>query len=1303
MASTPSSAAGNLKLGTRVEVMGKGLIGTVKYSGMTAFAAGKWIGLELDEPKGKNDGTVQLKRYFTCPSNHGMFVRQSQLTILQDDPPAPHRKSVENRRSVGESPSPVSSSPPTSSPSPTQQTSHLPSRSGLVRPGSKKMSTEDVRVKQEHTPTEKAEPTTPSNIQTSLKQPTASIPTPRQAVPSQTPPTTSIPAPQPVVKPEQTKQGVLEPSQTSTRSALASEEMIELHRKLIEKEKAVVDLEEKLATLKQKRSEDKNKLKDFERLKMQNEQLTEYKARWIETQKEMLFKLRTSQKELREAQEQLARHNEETVDLQEAVEMATLDKEMAEEKYESLQTENESLQEKIEEVTLELEILRNEVSDGGIEGVAANAEIKKYEQQNTRLKEAIVKMKEMSSGDKTELQSIQKQFKEMSNQLSEISAERDKLDNDLQIAEESIDELKEQVDSALGAEEMVETLTDKNLALEEEIEQLQETVADLEALRDLNEELEESHLQTEHDLREELDMTNNKKRELDRQLDATHETITDYQGTITKFRDLVNNLQNRIRDLQQEKEDHSAETEQNLLSQATPDIDFKIKFAEIKQHARSIELELRKFEVKEANDHVKMLTSYLPDYFSRRGGDYDGVLLLLLLSRLKFKTELLAVQLREKNDIGEVVDNGQPLVGSQGDLISHASQLITLLLTFQKIIGEYERAAKSCDVSVFTRIASQYPELAADEKYVNHYIQLLTKDQLDDTVSLEPLEKAIKHIKSLYSLHLGSHQLSKTEFLNDAIRITSSGAECLSIDVQRLRGLAKSCDQGSKFVRFIGSIELKNMEVKQLCKKIKRRMPQDEKSIVKYDEEVKTKIEEAVNEGALLVKMVQDLANVSSLKASSLTEGEVLLSGQLEESAWDCVALVYGLDDYDPEECISVSFKKILMCLSGIAIKLQEGEYDAEPPSKIPDQPYLIRAKAFKEELSITTKLEEKIEAKEVDIMELRKAMKMKSEELSAANIRIGLLEKRADNAASHADLKVEASIKKFETASESHAQKTKEYEETLDCLQADIVSLEKENQDLKKRLDAYSKKSILTDIARQAQGATGIAGLVGSPGKGSMKGAGPVQVIIKDSPVILAQIESLRTALSQVRAENIRLKGKKLKDELASLPKIFVPPSNGETPKTDEAETKPSPVSFNAVSKETSTLLNNLQVLSACPKVVDITKRKPGNELATGKAAPISQLIETKDLLLQLKKQKDELQQKIQGVITRELPGAGITSSCKQFYSPEYSKVMLERTNPALVGKLTFPVRHTDTKPGVYKVILRPDEFMKLHTIMAK
>ena len=42
----------------------------------------------------------------------------------------------------------------------------------------------------------------------------------------------------------------------------------------------------------------------------------------------------------------------------------------------------------------------------------------------------------------------------------------------------------------------------------------QVTVSSQEALRELNEELEETHVQTEHDLREELDMADNKIREV---------------------------------------------------------------------------------------------------------------------------------------------------------------------------------------------------------------------------------------------------------------------------------------------------------------------------------------------------------------------------------------------------------------------------------------------------------------------------------------------------------------------------------------------------------------------------------------------------------------------------------------------------------------------------------------------------------------------------------------------------------------------------------------------------------------------
>ena len=37
------------------------------------------MGVILDDAKGKNNGTVQGKKYFNCEDNHGIFVRQSQV------------------------------------------------------------------------------------------------------------------------------------------------------------------------------------------------------------------------------------------------------------------------------------------------------------------------------------------------------------------------------------------------------------------------------------------------------------------------------------------------------------------------------------------------------------------------------------------------------------------------------------------------------------------------------------------------------------------------------------------------------------------------------------------------------------------------------------------------------------------------------------------------------------------------------------------------------------------------------------------------------------------------------------------------------------------------------------------------------------------------------------------------------------------------------------------------------------------------------------------------------------------------
>ena len=42
---------------------------------------GPWIGIQLDEPVGKNDGSVAGMRYFECEPNTGVFVRAAKVEV----------------------------------------------------------------------------------------------------------------------------------------------------------------------------------------------------------------------------------------------------------------------------------------------------------------------------------------------------------------------------------------------------------------------------------------------------------------------------------------------------------------------------------------------------------------------------------------------------------------------------------------------------------------------------------------------------------------------------------------------------------------------------------------------------------------------------------------------------------------------------------------------------------------------------------------------------------------------------------------------------------------------------------------------------------------------------------------------------------------------------------------------------------------------------------------------------------------------------------------------------------------------
>lgn len=47
--------------------------GILRYCGPTEFASGVWAGIELEEPAGKNDGSVSGIPYFRCSPKYGTF------------------------------------------------------------------------------------------------------------------------------------------------------------------------------------------------------------------------------------------------------------------------------------------------------------------------------------------------------------------------------------------------------------------------------------------------------------------------------------------------------------------------------------------------------------------------------------------------------------------------------------------------------------------------------------------------------------------------------------------------------------------------------------------------------------------------------------------------------------------------------------------------------------------------------------------------------------------------------------------------------------------------------------------------------------------------------------------------------------------------------------------------------------------------------------------------------------------------------------------------------------------------------
>ena len=780
-----SHLTNHFRVGQNVQIAGKHLEGRIAYIGATNFAPGKWIGVILNEERGKNNGTVKGIFYFKCPPNYGLFVRPTQLIMKKSNVIEEITRTTTTSPTTMESEGKTKENA-TATPSPkkvvpaVKAVENLTGKKVTKQPTSNSLlKTTKINQPKEVTPLQ------PSTSQVSLVQTVVPGPcrtlrpppalAPKRSKTSMSPSETFCCAKRSsfvetgfleILRPQFTPgQPLRSPTFSTMMLNSSSSNLQDLKQQNKQLEARIVELNKEIEVLKSQKTEDIRKLQDMERLRLQNEQLNEFKVLIMDQQSSLQRELQRLRQELRESNESKSKYQRELDEAGDNIELLTLDKEMAEEKAETLQLELEMVQEQNEELALDVEILKAENerlllgTDNNCSSINKEefnnsvGEIKKLEQYNQRLRETVIKLRDVLTLEKQQSLKAFKELETNNSEIQELRKTKELLTQRCDVMETHILDLREQVDAALGAETMVTNLANAKLELEERVRLLEEEVNELEALEEIHEQLIESNQDLEKDLREEIEMLNTNIRTLQQEKDTALETVYERDCTIMKFRALVKALNEREQIREQVNLTTQASTtatvstceDMNSISsnpEFMPGVDFQQVFASTKAYGRALELQLSSVDLKMLQLQVEYLKAFLPEDLMLRGAAYDVILVLILIQRCMEKIDIICTGIHEKFPASCEFGRDAIFEGYSVHRFAFRTRCLYLLRSLKMILLQLEFALNHCDYEICTHAAIYRGEMESQEKHLDELLKLLKRGLLDENSPVDGLERA---------------------------------------------------------------------------------------------------------------------------------------------------------------------------------------------------------------------------------------------------------------------------------------------------------------------------------------------------------------------------------------------------------------------------------------------------------------------------------------------------------------------------------------------------------------------------------
>ncbi|XP_061402443.1 dynactin subunit 1-like [Musca vetustissima] len=1210
----------NFKVGQTVEIVGKHLEGRIAYIGVTNFAPGRWIGVVLNEARGKNNGQVRGISYFKCDRNYGIFVRPTQLimkkatsTVLAEEEmprtqDSPIREAVKAREVVekpeqqenvvslvgGEAGKQVEKSQTAAMevrkivtpPPPAPEIKHETNKDGPVKP-------KDATAPTSSTLMVKKVPKMPTSINL-LK--TTKINQPKEVTPLQ-PSTSQISLhnisgplrnlrPPPALAPKRSKTsmspsesfccakrssfvetGFLEilrpqftpgqPIRSPTFSSMAlnsssATNLNDLKQQQKQMEVKLKEFEEEIEQLKSQKSEDKRKLQSMERLRLQNEQLLEFKVRIMDQQTNLQRELTRLRQELRECQEMKSKYQRDLDEAAENIELLTLDKEMAEERAETLQLELELAQEQNEELSLDVEILKaenerflcgeNGENNAAVinkeENLSSHGEIRKLEQYNQRLRETVIKLRDVLTEEKQLSMKASKELETKNSEILELKKTKELLTQRCDVMESHIIDLREQVDAALGAETMVATLADAKLELEDRVRLLEEEVSELEALEEIHEQLIESNQELERDLREEIDLLNGNIRTLQQEKDAALETVYERDCTIMKFRALVKTLNEREQIKEQMALTTAASTtatastseELNSISSSNqefmPGVDFQQIFASTKAYGRALELQLASVELKMVQLQNEYLKAFLPEELMLRGGAYDVILILIVLQRCMEKIDIICSGIHEKFPASCEFGRDAIFEGYSVHRFAFRTRCLYLLRSLKMILQQLDFALNHCDYEICTHAAIYRGEMEAQEKQLDELLRLLKKGLLDENTPVEALEGASSFFNSLLNNLFASQNLAELldeqKLYGSLIEVYDVALDCVNTHAGLLYTIIQLGDEQTDSFCSMQFLMEHVRAFKQQLKQLQRKLPNKTITYSTLQWPQLQRLHERNDYLGRLIGLLSSTAREATKDIANTSKSEIGERGNNDiaidhERLWRIIS--FNCNKMAPEgyqKSPVEFFQNSIAILQEQLDEFQQFIKDSEKAlSKNLNTTYvrseevtiLQQANEVKKHYEEIKLLHHHISERDKEIKSLKYMAKMKQNDYSELQIRKDMAEKQLH--------------KQQQDYTELMQQITEKMEELLEDLQSKQIKLLNSLDNNSAKLEKLERMQVTL--------------------KQSM--ANSSQTHTSCSHDSLREIENLSLSLKQQRDHSIAIQSKHLKMELRKLEPLHVPP----------------------------------------------------------------------------------------------------------------------------------------------------------------